>query len=59
MPQEFLTVPQTAEILQVNPHTVYNWLYTKGLPHVKLGKIVRIPRDKLDKWLEEQANGTK
>lgn len=56
MPQEYLTIKQTAEILQVNPHTIYYWTYMKQIPFIKINGTKRIPRKEFDEWLEKQQH---
>lgn len=48
---EYLTVPDVAELLQVNPQTVRRWIWKGKLPHVKVGGTVRIPKSGLDSMI--------
>jgi excisionase family DNA binding protein len=41
---EYLTVHELAELFQVHPQTVRNWLTAGQLEFTKLGRRVRIPR---------------
>lgn len=50
-----LTLRQAAALLHVTPRTVYTWIRKFGLPHVRIGRTVRIPGHLLERWLEEQA----
>jgi len=47
-----LTVPEAAEVLRVNVHTVYELVRTHGIPHTHLGRAIRIPRDALRQHIE-------
>lgn len=52
-----LTVPQVAEILQISERRTYDLVRREGL-RVKISeKRVRIPRDKLFSWIDEQFEG--
>ena len=31
----------------------------KGPPHLRVGKVIRVPADGLVKWIEQQTNPTK
>jgi excisionase family DNA binding protein len=42
-----LSVPETAELLGVHPRTIYNAVIAGTCPHIKLGRIVRIPTAQL------------
>ncbi len=35
-PQEFMTVPQAAEMLSVSPRTVHNWIKEGTVPYIEL-----------------------
>jgi len=52
---QFLTIRQVAEILQINLQTAYGWTYRGKLPFVKINGIVRIPRDKLEELIESKT----
>lgn len=57
-PHTFLTVNQVAELLQLSPLTVRDWIRSGLLPHVKVGRrTYRIDRDDLERWLRTQKGG--
>ena len=39
-----LTVPQAAKLLQMSVNSVYNLIAQNLIPHVRFGKLIRIPR---------------
>ncbi len=39
-----LTVRQAARLLQVSENHVYNLVAQKAIPHVRFGKLIRVPR---------------
>jgi excisionase family DNA binding protein len=39
----FLTVTQAAQILEVNPRTIYSAVDRGECPAVRVGKVIRIP----------------
>lgn len=50
---EFLTIQEVAELLKVNPQTVYNWIDRGEISAVRLGKRrVRIRQADLDAFIE-------
>ena len=51
-----LTVPETAEYLKLSKSKVYNLVQRNQIPHLKIGKNVRIRRSDLLKWLEKKAH---
>ena len=52
-----LTVAEAAELLRVHPNHVYELIRRGELPHVRLGRIIRLPRHRLHQWIEEQCGG--
>ena len=52
-----LTIPQVAEYLGVCRAHVYK-LINNGLPVIRLGRLVRIHKTSLQRWLEDQEHVT-
>lgn len=50
---EFLTVEQVAELLQVHWQTVLNYIKARKLKALKLGKGYRIPKQALDTFIKQ------
>ena len=46
-----LTITEVAEILNVTPATVRRHIKSNDLPHIKVGRLVRIPKDSLIDYL--------
>ena len=42
-----LSISDVAEILNVTPATIRRHIKKNDLPHIKLGRLVRIPKDSL------------
>ncbi len=57
MSEPFLTVPDVAARLQVKKATVYGWIFRRVLPHVKVGKFVRIDPKDFDEFLRLNRRG--
>jgi excisionase family DNA binding protein len=59
MPEEFEeldTVPEFAKLTRVSSATVRGWAYTGIIPCLRIGYVVRIPRKRAMKALEERTN---
>ena len=55
-----LTVPQVAKYLQISRAKAYYMVSRKQIPHIRLGRNVRIRLSDFQKWLNLQAeNETK
>jgi excisionase family DNA binding protein len=53
-----LTVEELAKYLKIKPDTIYKKVRKGELPAIKLGKLVRFPKELIDQWLTEQATKT-
>ena len=51
---QLLTVRQAAQLLNVSVSTLYNWVWLRQLPFVKLGRCLRFDRLELERFV--QAN---
>ena len=49
-----LSISDVAEILNVRPATVRRHIKSNDLPHIKIGKLIRIPKDSLIACLYEE-----
>jgi excisionase family DNA binding protein len=50
---EYISVKQMAERLNIGLDTAYVYSHMDGFPAVKIGRIIRIPVDALEKWLNK------
>jgi excisionase family DNA binding protein len=56
--EEYLTASQVATLLQVDDKTIYRWAkQDASLPVLKIGGVVRFPRERLLRWLREREQG--
>jgi excisionase family DNA binding protein len=54
---EILTIPEVAKYLRMSPSKVYYLVAQGAIPHLKIGRNVRIRRRDLDKWLVQHVGG--
>jgi len=57
MEETILTVEQVAQILQVHPFTVLKFIKQGKLKASKLGRVYRIRRTEVDRFLDAQMGG--
>lgn len=50
-----LRIAEAAELLGVSRSTLYQLVSANTVPVVRVGRLVRIPRDALLRWIENQA----
>jgi excisionase family DNA binding protein len=48
-----LTVREVATLLRIGRNTAYGLIATKQIPHVRIGRTLRVPRSSLERWLAE------
>ena len=46
----YLNKKQTCDYLGISNNTLDSWIQ-KGLPSIKIGKIIRFHKDAIDRWL--------
>jgi excisionase family DNA binding protein len=57
-PPAYLTAEQVAERVQVFPPTIYRWaLDDSSMPVLRVGRTVRFPRERLERWLRGREQG--
>jgi len=54
--EEYLTPIEIAKQLKITERTVYRWLDAGDLRGVKLGRVWRVRRNDLEKFLTEREN---
>ena len=50
-----LTVEQAAKLCQISRGLAYDLISRGQLPHIRLGRVLRIPRHGLEQWIAHQA----
>jgi excisionase family DNA binding protein len=54
--QKLLTYDQLADLLQVSPGTLRNWVSQQYIPYLKIGKNVRFSQNAIEQWLKKRAH---
>lgn len=50
----FLSVDEVADEMDVSPRTVRRWMKEKGLPYIKIGRVVRFDAGAVNDWAHQQ-----
>lgn len=50
---KLLNVTEVAQLIGVQPSTIYQWTHQGFIPHVKIGKLVRFNVDDVMTWLSK------
>ena len=56
MPSKVMTPEQVADLLQINPATVYRYIRQNRLEASRLGRHYRITREAVDRFLRANSN---
>jgi len=56
---QIMTVPEAADYLKLSKSKVYNLIQTGKMPHLRIGRNVRIRQADLLKWLEIKSRSTR
>ena len=55
-----LRIKDVAEITGLQPWRFYELIaQKKGPPHLRVGKVIRVPEDALIRWIDEQVTNNK
>lgn len=52
-----LTVPEMAEALGIGLSSAYELIHRADFPSFRIGRSVRISRERLMEWVEQQSEG--
>jgi len=55
MNKKFLNIKELSEYLGVTVNTLYAWVNQRKIPYLKMGRLVRFDREKVEKWVESNA----
>ena len=47
------TVREVAKILEIGMNSAYDLIHGNIIPHIRLGRKIRIPRKAFEEWLNE------
>lgn len=50
-----MTVPEAAKLLRISRNLAYELVARGEIPAIRLGRVIRVPRGTLEKWLMEGA----
>ncbi len=50
-----LTVSEAAKLCQISRGLAYDLISRGELPHIRLGRVIRIPRQGLEEWIARQG----
>jgi len=57
MADKLLTLEEAAEYLDIHPGTLYRWARARKVPAVKMGRIWRFKKERLEEWFDKQLEG--
>ncbi len=48
-----LTIEELADYLGLKKQTIYNWLHSRKISGIKIGKVWRFDKNDIDTWIKE------
>ena len=55
MKEKLLTARQVAEILGIKISTIYDWVYRRKMPYIKIGSLLRFNPTTIENYIEKQT----
>ncbi|MDP8233526.1 MAG: helix-turn-helix domain-containing protein [Candidatus Saelkia tenebricola] len=52
---KLLDVNELADYLKLDKQTIYNWLHKKKISGIKVGRVWRFDKDRVDEWLRSRV----
>lgn len=59
MSEKLLTLEEAAGYLDIHPGTLYRWARANRLPAVKMGRVWRFKKTKIEEWIDKLPNNNK
>jgi excisionase family DNA binding protein len=53
--QHLLIVPEVARLLRVKPSTVYGWIRSGKLEHLRVGRLIRITPEQIENFVAHNS----
>ncbi len=53
--EPLLTVEDLCGWLKVKPATVYDWVYRKKIPYIRVGRLLRFRPSEINQWLTARS----
>ncbi len=57
--KNFKTVKEIAQVLRLNPITIYSYIHSGEIPAVKIGKSYRIDWAEFNRYIKSRTGGIK
>lgn len=55
MEKRLLNIQELSEYLNMKVKTIYDLVYHKKIPHIKLNRCLRFQKDIIDSWIEQKT----
>ena len=53
--EKLLTIDQLCSLINLKKATVYDFVYRKRIPYVKIGRLLRFREDLIEEWLQQKT----
>lgn len=55
--ENLLNIVEVEKLLQVKKSTLRSWVFSKRIPFIKVGRLVRFKQSDIEAWLQKQTGG--
>lgn len=55
MEKRYLGIKQLADYLGVKEGTLYQWVFYRRIPFVRIGRLVKFDLRRIEEWLKESS----
>ena len=52
--QRFIGIKECSEYLGIPKGTLYSWTFSRKIPYIKMGRLVKFDLRKLEEWVKER-----
>jgi excisionase family DNA binding protein len=55
MENKFLTITELSEYINTKKTTIYDMVYRKRIPYIKIGKLLRFNKETIEIWIKSKT----
>jgi excisionase family DNA binding protein len=54
--EQLLDLDELSKKIKVKPQTIYDWVYHKRIPFVKVGNLLRFDEGLIEQWIKKSTH---
>ncbi|MBN1621438.1 MAG: excisionase family DNA-binding protein [Endomicrobiales bacterium] len=56
MKQNYIDIIELSKYLSIKKSTIYDLVYKKSIPYIKIGRLLRFNRETIDQWIKQRTH---